>query len=165
MVAMLYRPPRSTSVRNAEPRADGFAPVEATMSSLNPDTAATSASGTEKPCTRTPMATASSEERVMARAAGVFRTMLQTTSAGGRSTIGLSEKTEWRSDRRARAPAGAPPAGTGRSRAAAVYTTRQTTVEGVAVYIMWRMCAYRSAPAPMAEMFVESDSGDILSPR
>src|SRR5690606_28161543 len=30
---------------------------------------------------------------------------------------------------------------------------------------MCRMCAYSGASAPIAQMFVESDSGDILSPR
>ena len=65
----------------------------------------------------------------------------------------------------ARAVSGIPSALMGVSRAASAYTITATTAEGRAVYSMCRMWVYSGAPAPIAQILVESDSGESLSPR
>ena len=109
---------------------------------------------------------ATRDETAIARAGGTRRTILITTIAGGTRTSGLRTKARSRSVSSSPAPvAAAVASGTGSNREANAYSAKASRKDGTAVYIMWRMCSYRSAPAPIAQMFVESDRGDILSPK
>src|SRR5256885_10755976 len=111
------------------------------------------------------MIAAVSDDSMIASAAGIFRKIPQTATITGTRTIQCSANPRLRSSGSARALSGAAPVAAEPITPTTVYTTSATINDGPDVYTMCLMCEYKFAFAPMAAMFVESESGDILSPK